>query len=143
MDHSKDIATQMMTFYQKTASKRGGGGWRTVGQMIGCSGAYARQLAMGKKPMTASVAGEWMIATGELPRLVEVEPCPIHGIPHVAGPCSQDGPVVAVVTLAPGETVRKAPRQPAPELARIMRAFSKLQPQSASGGRYDRYGRRR
>jgi hypothetical protein len=94
----------MMTFYQETASKRGGGGWRAVGQKIGCSGAYARQLAMGTKPITPEIAGDWLIVTGWQVKRHEVDACPDCGDVHT-GRCNGN-PVAAVVTLAPGETVR-------------------------------------
>jgi hypothetical protein len=42
-----------------------------------------------------------------LPVVQEVAVCPIHGVVHDAGPCTTDGPVAAVVVLAPGETVRR------------------------------------
>jgi hypothetical protein len=42
-----------------------------------------------------------------LPVVQEVEVCPIHGVVHDAGPCATNGPVAAVVVLAPGETVRR------------------------------------
>jgi hypothetical protein len=40
-----------------------------------------------------------------LPVVQEVPVCPIHGVVHDAGPCTEDKPVAAVVVLAPGERV--------------------------------------
>lgn len=103
--------------------------------------------ALHDKPMSLRRELRMCEALGIEPPLqpVEVLPCPIHGIPHVAGPCSHDGPIAAVVVLHEGEAVRqtKRQRQPSPELARIMRAFSKLTPQEVSGGCYTRKGERR
>lgn len=68
MSQLSDIAEQMMAYYQDIASHRGGGGWRAVGEKIGCSGAYARQIAMGAKPVTLDIAGEWIVAMGWVPK---------------------------------------------------------------------------
>jgi hypothetical protein len=42
-----------------------------------------------------------------LPVVHEIAVCPIHGVVHDAGPCATDKPVIAVVVLAQGETVRR------------------------------------
>ena len=60
MNKQIDIASQMMAYYREIASRRGGGGWRSVGEKIGYSGAYARQIAMGAKPVTPDIAGDWL-----------------------------------------------------------------------------------
>ena len=62
-----------------------------------------------------------------LPVVHEVPVCPVHGVVHDAGPCATDKPVVAVVVLGDGETVRK-PRGPwvskaKPEVAAMVRGL--------------------
>ena len=105
------VQGEMMAFYRETASLEDGGGWRAVGNAIGKSGAYARQLATGKRPVTKKVATAWAAKSGWVCKTVSVPVCPIHGVVHDAGPCATDKPVAAVVVLAPGETVRR-PGQP-------------------------------
>jgi hypothetical protein len=94
----------MMAFYLEIASLENGGGWRSVGNAIGKSGAYARQLATGKRPVTKKVAAAWASKSGWVCKTVEVPSCPDCGSVHHAR-CN--GHAGAVVVLAAGETVRK------------------------------------
>jgi hypothetical protein len=105
------VQGEMMAFYREIASLEDGGGWRAVGNAIGKSGAYARQLATGKRPVTKKVAAAWASKSGWVCKTVEVPVCPIHGVVHDAGPCTTDKPVVAVVVLGDGERVTR-PRSP-------------------------------
>lgn len=59
-----NIRSEINAFYKETASKSKGGGWRAVGNKIGKSGAYARQVALGKKPLTDEIAVAWMLSNG-------------------------------------------------------------------------------
>lgn len=59
---------------------------------------------MGTKPITPEIAGDWLVAMGWQTRRYEVDACPDCGSIHT-GRCNGK-PVAAVVTLAPGETVR-------------------------------------
>lgn len=79
----------MMAYYQEIASHRGGGGWRAVGEKIGCSGAYARQIAMGAKPVTLDIASEWIIAMGWAPKqnTVSARPSPKRQPRRFYRPC--------------------------------------------------------
>lgn len=77
-----------MAYYQDIASHRGGGGWRAVGEKIGCSGAYARQIAMGAKPVTLDIAGEWIAAMGWVPkRAANAKPPPKRPPRRFYRPC--------------------------------------------------------
>ena len=55
-----DIPAQMLAFYAETCESDNGGGWRQVGAKAGISGAYARMIAYGKRPLTIDVAARWM-----------------------------------------------------------------------------------
>jgi hypothetical protein len=57
-----DVRAEMLAFYKQRHSKRGGGGWRALGEMIGVSGSYARELALGEKPLTPDIAAAWLMA---------------------------------------------------------------------------------
>lgn len=129
-----DVSTDMMRFYNDVASKRGRGGWRAVGAVMGISGSYARQLARGDKRMTPDLAALWLIANGWEPRRTEVKVCPTcasRGVytSHGDGLDCQGRPVAAAVCLAPNEVVAKAPKQktePHPDVKRMTSALAKL-----------------
>lgn len=107
-----NVRAEMQAFYKETASKSKGGGWRAVGAKIGKSGAYARQIAEGQKPVTEEIAVAWMLSNGWEPKTYSYPPCPgCGGEPHVAREgCNGNGGTAIV--LAPGETVMKRkPRQ--------------------------------
>jgi hypothetical protein len=99
-----DVRNEMKTFYQETASKSKGGGWRAVGEKIGKSGAYARQIVNGQRPVTEEIAVAWMLSNGWHQRLIPVPACPDCGSVHHAR-CNGNGG--HAVVLAPGETVRR------------------------------------
>lgn len=109
-----DVIAEMNLFYREVASKSKGGGWRAVGMKIGKSGTYARQVALGSRPLTSEIAIAWMISNGQPPDLIPTHPCPscaARGIIYSHGDkldC-HDKPVVAVALLAPGEVVLPAP----------------------------------
>ena len=98
------VQGEMMAFYLEIASLENGGGWRSVGNAIGKSGAYARQLATGKRPVTKKVAAAWASKSGWVCKTVEVPACPDCGSVHHAR-CN--GNAGTAVVLAPGETVRR------------------------------------
>jgi hypothetical protein len=99
-----DVRSEMQAFYKETASKSKGGGWRAVGEKIGKSGAYARQIVNGQRAVTEEIAVAWMLSNGWHQRLIPVPPCPDCGSVHHAR-CNGNGGTVVV--LAPGETVRR------------------------------------
>lgn len=97
------VRDEMMAFYREKASIDGGG-WRAVGKAIGKSGAYARQIALGDKPVTRKVAAAWKAKSGWVYKTTEVPLCPDCGSVHHAR-CNGNGG--EAVVLAPGETVRR------------------------------------
>lgn len=112
-----DVSAEISAFYAEFCAKKGQGGWRRVGRFLGVSGAYARELANGDKPITEDIARTWLTKSGEIHAIIEVQVCPSCGGDHgLTGiPDCHGRPVVAVVTLAPGEVVRQnghAPRKP-------------------------------
>ena len=114
MNNVHSIPSEMQAFYREIASKSKGGGWRAVGAKIGKSGAYARQIAEGQKPVTEEIAVAWMMSNGWEPKTYAYPPCPgCGGEPHVAREGCHGQPVAAVAVLAPGQTVttQRPPRQ--------------------------------
>ncbi len=99
-----DVRSEMQAFYKETASKSKGGGWRAVGEKIGKSGAYARQIVNGQRPVTEEIAVAWMLSNGWHQRLIPVPPCPDCGSVHHAR-CNGNGGHAVVLAL--GETVRR------------------------------------
>lgn len=108
---STDIRKHLQWLYDDFCSKPGHGGWRSVGLSIGISGAYARQIALGQKPVTPSIAEKWLIAYGFEPRREWVPVCPDCGKVHNGGRCN--GKPVEVV-------LRPQRRQRAPEVQRMV-----------------------
>lgn len=104
-----DMPTQMWAVYEEMKQRRERGGWRAVGRLMKVSGAYARQLARGEKPITPTLARAWLEGTQQITQTAIAPVCPDCGNVHT-GRC-HGKPVAAVVTLAPGETVVQA--QPA------------------------------
>lgn len=104
-----DVSAEISAFYAEFCSGKGQGGWRRVGRFLGVSGAYARQLANGEKPITEDIARTWLTKSGEIHAIIEVQVCPSCGGDHgLTGiPDCHGRPVVAVVTLAPGEVVAR------------------------------------
>lgn len=100
-----DIPAQMQAFYTELRESEAGGGWREVGEKAGISGAYARMIAYGERPLTPDVASRWM-GKVDFVETVRVPACPSCGGAHVLADC-HGTPVAAVVALAPGESVRR------------------------------------
>lgn len=144
-----DVLAEMNQFYREIASKSKAGGWRAVGAKIGKSGTYARQVALGKRPLTEEIAVSWMLSNGWEPKRYSFPPCPgCGGEPHVAKEGCNGQPVVHVAVLAPGQrvTTQRKQRQPSPEVQAMVRglltALERKQAQPATGPRcYDRKGR--
>lgn len=97
-----DVRNEMQTFYKETASKSKGGGWRAVGEKIGKSGAYARQIVNGQRSVTEEIAVAWMLSSGWHQRFVPIPACPDCGSVHHARCNGHNGPVIV---LAQGERV--------------------------------------
>lgn len=131
-----NVRAEMQAFYKETASKSKGGGWRAVGAKIGKSGAYARQIAEGQKPVTEEIAVAWMLSNGWEPKTYSYPPCPgCGGEPHVARDgCNGNGGVAVV--LAPGDRVtkRRGPWQSKarPEVAAMVRGLQMCLERKAS-----------
>lgn len=111
-----DMPTQMWAVYEEMKQRRERGGWRAVGRLMKVSGAYARQLARGEKPITPTLARAWLEGTQQITQTTIAPVCPDCGSVHT-GRC-HNRPVAAVVCLADGETVRpvakpRSPRKPA------------------------------
>lgn len=109
-DDTNALRDGLAEIYAKTQS------WRLTGIAIGASGAYARLLVLGKRRPTQSVLDAWQMWVTRRP--VEYAPvpvCPIHGEPHIAD--CHGAEVAAVVTLAPGDTVKRVGKQTAPRPA--------------------------
>lgn len=105
----RDIPAEMRLMYQESV-ENGGGGWRAIGEKIGVSGAYARMLATGERKLTPTLAARWL-GDVDLEVTKRVEVCPSclklgKREAHIAGDCG-GREVIAVVTLAPGEVVRR------------------------------------
>lgn len=117
-----DVSAEISAFYAEFCSGKGQGGWRRVGRFLGVSGAYARQLANGEKPITEDIARTWLTKSGEIHAIIEVQVCPSCGGDHgLTGiPDCHNNPVAAVVTLAPGEVVTQ---QRKPGKARERKAY--------------------
>ena len=99
-----DMPTQMWAVYEEMKQRRERGGWRAVGRLMKVSGAYARQLARGEKPITPTLARAWLEGTQQITQTAIAPVCPDCGNVHT-GRC-HGKPVAAVVCLAPDETVR-------------------------------------
>lgn len=111
-----DIRNEMNRAYNAFFSRSGNGGWRGLGETIGVSGAYARQVALGEKPVTLSIAEAWLISNGWKPPQKVATCCPTcakngNYIIHGEGLDCNGKPVSSVACLAPGETVKPAPRR--------------------------------
>lgn len=74
--------------------------------MLGVSGAYARQLALGNRPITPLIAEAWLIATHRKPKTIQAVPCPTCGIVHGEG-LDCGGAEGDVVWVKPGQRVVK------------------------------------
>ena len=99
-DDANALRDGLAEIYAKTQS------YRLTGIAIGASGAYARLLVLGKRRPTQNVLDAWQIWTTRRPiEYVSTPACPIHGVPHIAD--CHGAEVAAVVTLAPGETVKR------------------------------------
>jgi hypothetical protein len=71
-----DASAEIDALYASRERKGLPGGWRYIGELLGVSGAYARQLATGKRNMTPELARKWLLATGmSAPRLRYYRPC--------------------------------------------------------------------
>ena len=96
-----DMPTQMWAVYEEMKQRRERGGWRAVGRLMKVSGAYARQLARGEKPITPTLARAWLEGTQQITQTAIAPVCPDCGNVHT-GRC-HGKPVAAVVCLAPDE----------------------------------------
>jgi hypothetical protein len=95
--------------------------------------------AMHERPMSRKREDRMRRELGlaPLPVVQEVAVCPVHGVVHDAGPCTDDRPVAAVVVLAPGERV-VTPRGPwqskaKPEVAAMVRGLEACLARKAAG----------
>ena len=102
----QDVRAEIERLHDDLSRKRGSGGWRAVGDLLGVSGAYARQLARGDRPITPAVVEAWLVATHRRPRLVETPACPDCGVVHNGGRCNGQ-PVTVRLVRPDGTSNRK------------------------------------
>ena len=77
-----DIPAEMRALYEYQKINRIAGGWRRIGDLLGVSGAYARQLAYGEKKLTPALIRMWLISTHGIQDMVLVATCPDCGAVH-------------------------------------------------------------
>jgi hypothetical protein len=75
-----------------------------VGNILGISGAYARELAYRKKPLNRQLVERWLMFTGEMQRTHVVNACPDCAGVHT-GRC-HGRPVARVVCVKPRPVTR-------------------------------------
>ena len=123
-----DVQREISTFYADFCSGKGRGGWRKVGHVIGVSGAYARQLANGERPVTVDIARDWLVNAERIIPIAEVQVCPscldngkieVHNVADCGGRA-----VASVVALAPGERVVQAADVSRETFARKQRTYT-------------------
>lgn len=103
---NQDIISGINVLYAGNLSRPGAGGWRAVGKILGISGPYAREIALGIKPLTINVATAWLIATGASKAQVLADVCPDCGNLHT-GRCH--GEPGAVAWIKPDQAIIKQP----------------------------------
>ena len=100
-------------FTPEFARVENGGGWREVGAKAGISGAYARMIALGRRPLTPSLR-----RVGWAKLTLWPPPCASRlSHPAAARTSLADChgvPVAAVVALAPGQGVDAQRKPPTP-----------------------------
>lgn len=145
-----DIPAEMNALHAFFARNGIRGGWRKVGEVLDISGAYARELAQGIKPISRDLTERWLLETGRYRMMYEVSACPDCGGLHAdrcygkrittVPACPDCGqahtgrchgkPVVQVVVLAPGERVTTEPTTAPKRVRRPSAGIGGLRPET-------------